>query len=535
MKTFIKLFFILFLSGLTAIAGANIIHVPGDYSSIQMAINSATNGDTILVESGTYNENINFNGKAITVGSLFITTGDESYIENTVINGGGYPSCVKFNNGESFSSVLSGFTLTNGGNYYGAGIHCYSASSPTLSHLIVSNNNGDSGDSYGGGLCCLDGSNPKVSYVIFEDNYANEGGAVYCHNNSSPQFDHCVFFGNTSARGGAVQIAYSNPGMNYCLFYNNSAEFAGGAVYVYAESNPTFDHCTFTENQASWGGAIYCNELGGAPIINNSILWNDISDYDLEIFATSTVYPPVVTYSNIDNGSSQDWFGNGCIEQDPLFADVANNNYDLTADSPCINTGDPMSPPDEDGSVTDMGAFPFLELLPPGEAFEPIPADQSIEVELNQILGWTNGEYTETIDLYFGTENPPTEMALEDVNVESFEPSALEYGTTYYWQVVCKNDVGTTGGPVWSFATDVNTGIKDLSNELTIYPNPASDYISILLNIEIDEIQIFNLLGNLVFSSNINKQINISELSSGIYTVRLISETKTTTEQLVIK
>ena len=43
------------------------IHVPADVATIQGAIQSASNGDTILVAPGTYRENIDFLGKAITV------------------------------------------------------------------------------------------------------------------------------------------------------------------------------------------------------------------------------------------------------------------------------------------------------------------------------------------------------------------------------------------------------------------------------------------------------------------------------------
>jgi PKD repeat protein len=54
-------------------------NVPGDYSTIQEAINASQDGDNIVVSSGTYYENINFNGKDIQV------VGEDK--ETTIIDG----------------------------------------------------------------------------------------------------------------------------------------------------------------------------------------------------------------------------------------------------------------------------------------------------------------------------------------------------------------------------------------------------------------------------------------------------------------
>ena len=58
---------ILWFISLTAYSAT--YYVPDDYSTIQAAINAAANNDTIIVRSGTYVEQIDFNGKAITLRS----------------------------------------------------------------------------------------------------------------------------------------------------------------------------------------------------------------------------------------------------------------------------------------------------------------------------------------------------------------------------------------------------------------------------------------------------------------------------------
>src|SRR5438105_6828191 len=129
------------------------IHVPADQPTIQAAINAAANGDTVLVAPGTYRENINFMGKAITVTS----SGGPSV---TTIDGGAAGSVVTFTSNEGTNSVLSGFTITNGlgsdnGNGNGGGINIYSAS-PTVKGNVITNNHAGNGD--GGGISVTDSS-----------------------------------------------------------------------------------------------------------------------------------------------------------------------------------------------------------------------------------------------------------------------------------------------------------------------------------------------------------------------------------------
>ena len=93
-----------------ASASAAIINVPGDFPTIQGAINAAAvSGDEIIVAPGTYPEAINFLGKAI---NLHSASGDPS---NTIIDGTGKNnSVVLCISGEGPGTILEGFTITGG-------------------------------------------------------------------------------------------------------------------------------------------------------------------------------------------------------------------------------------------------------------------------------------------------------------------------------------------------------------------------------------------------------------------------------------
>ena len=82
-----KLTFISLILMTTNLMFAQIINIPDDYPTIQQGIEAANAGDTVLVEPGTYYENINFLGKDITVASMYLFDQDTSIISQTIIDG----------------------------------------------------------------------------------------------------------------------------------------------------------------------------------------------------------------------------------------------------------------------------------------------------------------------------------------------------------------------------------------------------------------------------------------------------------------
>jgi len=285
----------------------------GDYTSIQAAIDNASNLDIIIVAEGTYTENIGFGGKDIILTST--DPYDFNVVAATIIDGNGADTVVTFNGTETSDCELLGFTITNGygpNNQSGAGI-TGSNTNATIANCIIKDN---IATKHGGGVR---GANGLIDACIITGNYAYDdgGGITDCHGTIS----NCLVYDNTAIdKGGGMNNC--NGEIVNCTVVYNTAGVAGGGLN---DSTGTVTNCIF------WG-----NSLGQV-----SGLWPWPNGY--------------MTYSCI-----QEWKygGTGNITTNPDFINPGSDNYRLSAGSPCIDAGDNTTVPV--GIATDLEGSPRI-------------------------------------------------------------------------------------------------------------------------------------------------------------------------------
>ncbi len=276
----------------------NIINIPADYAAIQQGINASADGDTVLVDSGTYtgtgNRDLDMLGKSIHVKSAH---GPDLTIINCQGSIGNAHRGFYLHNNEDSTSIIEGFTITGGFAYSrGGGIYCIDASPKIIGCNFTYNES----DANGGGIYCQADNPTVIRQCLFYDNSADgKGGGLYFDSSYIILSECTITMNNSNNRGGGVCFRFSKGSITDCLIRDNSAMYGGGigciisdSLYFYdcviqrndvmtwsgfggglycQNSSPSFIDCTFFENTSWYGGGISC-ESGSNPILINCLI-----------------------------------------------------------------------------------------------------------------------------------------------------------------------------------------------------------------------------------------------------------------------
>ncbi len=198
------------------------------FKTIQHGIDVSANGDTVIAQQGTYIENIDFLGKAITVRGS--DPNNWETVAATVIDGNDGGATVAFYSSESPASVLEGTTIRNST----MGIDCGDDGSPLIRKCIIENNVYGIITSYGG---------PTITQNIIKNN-----------------------------SGMGISLGtYSGGEIKNNIIYDNYWGMSPGYGTVTANN-------TITKNEL---GIIYFDSYSSPLIIKNCIIWDNGDDlYD---------------------------------------------------------------------------------------------------------------------------------------------------------------------------------------------------------------------------------------------------------------
>ena len=378
------------------------INVPADKLTIQSAILSASNGDTVLVSPGTYKERIDFSKKAITVKSL-------SGHDVTIIDGEQAGTVVTFRQGEGAMSVLQGFTIQNGvatGSLARGGGIAITDSSPSIFGNKIINNSA----CYEGGGIGIGSGAPLIQNNIIRDNTScgglGGGGIGVVIGDGTRIINNTITNNKSSSDGGGIVLwAGGAVIIRDNIITGNTASQSGGGIGTINSAPATIVGNLIADNRAGAGAGLSFSNPPLA-VINNTIAGNvstmaagisgmqTNTNDQLRIVGNLIVASPgqVAFGCSVFGGSGVQGtfaynevfakdglaYSSNCVNQtgargnisaDPLFLGASAGNYRLQPGSPAINAGDATAsellPEDLDGNPrkragkVDIGAYEY--------------------------------------------------------------------------------------------------------------------------------------------------------------------------------
>ena len=303
---------------------ATTIYIPTDFPTIQDGINESTDGDTIIVNPGTYYENLVLNKEVVLKSSVdFESLGSDWYnnetIKNTIVNGlveNAHPkknSCLIIRDG-NIQPVIKGITFDGGQG----------------TSMMINDQCADALQERSGGGILIYDAYPKINYNRFVNNGSSsvlgqrnlkkpkKGGAIAHYEDSDVEFDEdrqdIVASSNNSYRNPPASMDISN---NY---FDNNASGIGQEFYSHG-----------------YTGTI---DISGSVFANIDCETNTVNNFSL--------------YSMDDLASyNQTGITGECISTNEFFVSVNGSNSNMgTEDSPFQTIGHALSKVKNNGQAT---------------------------------------------------------------------------------------------------------------------------------------------------------------------------------------
>lgn len=379
---------LLFLYG-TAYATVWYVHPDSTLNSIQAALDSCADNDTVLVGPSIYYEN------PVWPNTQGIDLISEYGPDTTIIDGDILNRVIIIAIAVDPTTIIEGFTIRNGyiPDAYGGGIYCAGAS-PTITGNIISYNTAEIGGGiacefcypfitgniiventaivagwlggFGGGVWCNGSWATIAGNTIIGNSAENCGGGILCmacYDSSLTIYDNTITE-NSSACGAGIGCIKSSPIISDNIITDNVSVDEGGGVYCFDNASPRLSRNVIAGNTADDGAGIYCMD-SSSPVIDSCMISNNHGD---GVYLQPILYGgpscPVLHYNNIVDNE-----GYGVNNTDStIFIDATYNWWGDTT-GPYHSMANPNGLGD---SVSDYVDFDPWLLWPVGVEEQPI-------------------------------------------------------------------------------------------------------------------------------------------------------------------
>ena len=468
------------------------------YGTIAAAITAASDGDVINI-SGAHTATLSIN-KSITLkgddpATDIIQASATEYSGTSRVIGIYQPTGADVNITIENLSIKNGNSISQGVTR-GGGILIdkNTDGTLTLNNLIIEGNRGTEG----GGIAAL-GSNITMTKCIIRNNEAtvSGGGILYSTQGElamEADMSQSLIAGNTAPNGGGIYI--------------NGSNGTTSTVSLDIENTTITGNSATTSTSGSGGGAIWSKVRGDESNVTLELIHATISNNS----HTSSLKNGLV-FSSAGVGTTNISAFNSIIVNDGDISQKAItwNKANLTDMVNCILGG-------LDAAATANTIIDFA-------ANHNIKFKTATEAGLTGTLNYSEGS-TGVIRITSSSEADGYCTASTGTTLPTIDQRGYTRSGTY--------DAGAyeVDGTLSTLFTDE---VSSNSN-FNVFPNPAKNFIKVTGDQSIQSLQLFSIVGTLEKQATNNNVLNTSDLSSGVYLLRIIYNTnKIEIKQVIIE
>lgn len=257
----------------------------------------------------------------------------------------------------------------------------------------------------------------------------------------------------------------------------------------------------------------------GTSAVNVSLYWNDKTFSDI----TSLTGLTVVHYDRNTKKAWENTIGNGAVTPKDNTSGTPAEVTDLTITVPnkgaitmeAVNSFSPFTFGDEDNvSLLPLNLLSFTaKVVSNTQVSVNWKTSNEINVSGYEIWKSNNGEEWNLIGAVPSALKP---YSVNSYSIQDFTPSNINH---YKLKVIEEGETSDWNMIVSAYLQSENTVSS------FIYPNPNQGEFTLSVN-EPSTYEIFDILGKKQASGSVNNQIQIQNLSSGVYTVKVIAANK---------